>query len=325
MEQNRIDLWSTGEYEYPHAFGFLPNLHTYLHDEDADKRPFFLVVPGGGYNYCTESEGEIVARAFYERGYQAAVLTYTCNLLSMEPLFDQPLKDIVRAVRMIRSGCTAFRTLPDRITVCGFSAGAHLSGMLGEYHDTISDLKYPEVSAAPDRLILSYPVITSGRFAHRGSFAALLGTDVSEEELKRVSLELHVREDMCPVFLWQTAADESVPVENSYLMAMALREKKIPFEHHVFETGGHGLSVATEEWRRRKYADIYTLEQVYRILDAVQRGELIPKDDAAAKQLAEKFRLRKDPDYFDASKKANLQAAKWVDLCSSWLARSYGD
>ena len=67
MEQKRIEIWNSGEYAYPHAFGFVPNLHTYLH-EDTEIRPFFLVVPGGGYAYCSENEGEIVARTFYEKG-----------------------------------------------------------------------------------------------------------------------------------------------------------------------------------------------------------------------------------------------------------------
>lgn len=46
----------------------------------------------------------------------------------------------------------------------------------------------------PDALILSYPVITSGPFAHRGSFENLLGSDPSAELLEEVSLELHVSE-----------------------------------------------------------------------------------------------------------------------------------
>ena len=48
---------------------------------------------------------------------------------------------------------------------------------------------YQTASAKPNAVILSYPVITSGDCAHRGSFTALLGADASEEELEYMSLD----------------------------------------------------------------------------------------------------------------------------------------
>ena len=322
MEQKRIEIWNSGEYDYPHAFGFVPNLHTYLHEDD-EIRPFFLVVPGGGYAYCSENEGEIVARTFYEKGYQAAVLTYTTNPLSMVPLHEQPLKDIARAVRMIRAKKDEFRTFTDRIIICGFSAGAHVCGTLAEYHDTVADSLYPEVSAAPDRTVLCYPVITMGEYAHKGSVATLLGSDASAEDIEKMSLEKNVRDDMCPVFLWQTMEDKSVPVENSYLMAMALKKKNIPFAHHVFTHGAHGLSVANQDLCDRKYANPYTLDQVFALMDAIRNGSFVPEDPNTEKALDEKFSYRKDPNWRDASRKPNPDAARWVELCASWLETSF--
>ena len=322
MEHQQIALWNSGEYQYSHAFGFIPNIHTYIHEDEA-VRPFFLVVPGGGYAYCSENEGEIIARIFYEKGYQTAVLTYTTNPLLDCPLREQPLKDIARAVRMIRADHKTFRTLPDRIVICGFSAGAHVCGSLAEYHDTIMDPYYPDISAAPDRAVLSYPVITAGSFAHRGSVEALLGKDAAEEDIDWMSLEKHVRDDMCPVFLWQTMEDKSVPVENSYLMAMALREKNIPFAHHVFTRGAHGLSAANQDLCDRKYANPYTLEQVFRMMDCIADGSFVPEDPDAGAKLAEKFNYRRDPAYRDTSRKPNPDAARWVDLCASWLETSF--
>ena len=60
-----------------------------------------VVVPGGAYRYVSPSEGDIVARRFYEKGYNVFVLAYTVNYLD-EPLKMQPLNDISRAVRIIR-------------------------------------------------------------------------------------------------------------------------------------------------------------------------------------------------------------------------------
>ncbi|MPN62052.1 hypothetical protein SDC9_209798 [bioreactor metagenome] len=100
----------------------------------------------------------------------------------------------------------------------------------------------------PNAMILCYPVISSGDFAHRGSFDNLLGTkEPDESTLLKFSLENCVSDKTVPTFLWHTAEDGAVPVENSLLFSMALSKEKIPFELHVFPKGGHGMSLATAE------------------------------------------------------------------------------
>ena len=97
----------------------------------------------------------------------------------------------------------------------------------------------------PNGLILSYPVITSGEFAHRGSFEMLLG-DRYEELVREMSLEYQVNKDTPKTFLWHTYEDGAVPVENSLLFVQALRREKIPVEFHLFPSGGHGLALGNE-------------------------------------------------------------------------------
>ena len=119
-----------------------------------------------------------------------------------------------------------FHVDKDKIMLCGFSAGAHTCGSVAVHWQEFEESEtgeYASVSAKPNAVILSYPVITSGDCAHRGSFTALLGADASEEEL--------------------------VPVQKSFLFAQALQEKKIPYAFHVFSKGKHGLSLA-DEWIR---------------------------------------------------------------------------
>ena len=183
--------------------------------------------------------------------------------------------DIARTVRILRYHAGACHIDPARVVVCGFSAGAHLCASLCVHYPDISDPdpKYENISARPDAAVLSYPVITSGKYAHRDSFLALLGPDADKKELEYMSLEDHVTDDMPPCFLWQTATDDSVPVENSYLFALACRKAGVPFAHHVFSDGIHGMSVATEEWLEGCYGESYTLEQIDRLISAIERGE----------------------------------------------------
>ncbi len=322
MRHERINLFAEGEYFYPHAFGFQPNIRTYFHD-DAQVRPCILIVPGGGYTHCAEGEGEIAAKTFYDFGWHSAVLTYTVNLLYMEPLKTQPLREIVRAMKLLRANAEQYHIDEGKIAVLGFSAGAHLAGSLAEFYETIHDPRYPDIRPTPDRLILCYPVITAGEYGHAHSFDALLGTEAGQEERDAFSLETHVPKDLCPVFLWQSAEDASVPVENSYLMAMALRKQGIPFEHHVFAHGRHGISVSTPAWEACAYGDPYTLEQVYAVLAQVKNGTLVPADPQYAQEQIHKFDTRFDPAFRDPLRVYDPEAAAWVGLCRAWLERSW--
>ena len=119
MLKKRYDLWEAGEYTYPMAFGFQPNIVSYLHEDTEKARPCVIVVPGGGYRVVSPSEGEIVAKKFYDKGYQTFVCTYTVNLTGTVPLKDQPVKDLARAVRYIRKNADLFISIhsdsnPDR-------------------------------------------------------------------------------------------------------------------------------------------------------------------------------------------------------------------
>ena len=59
-----------------------------------------------------------------------------------------------------------------------------------------------------------------------------------------MSLEKHVTADFPKTFMWHTYNDEVVPLENSLLMAMALRQAGVSLEYHLYEDGIHGLSLA---------------------------------------------------------------------------------
>lgn len=324
MIGRRTEIWREWEYSYPAAYGFRPIIVSYIH-EDKKVRPCMLVVPGGGYRYVSSTEADPVARTFYAAGYNVFVLAYTVNYLD-EPLKLQPLMDIARAVRIIRYHAEKCSVDPDKIVVCGFSAGAHLCASLCVHYPDISDPdpKYAPISARPDAAVLGYPVITSGEYAHRDSFTALLGADAGEKELEYMSLEKHVTGDMPPCFLWQTASDESVPVENSYLFAMACRKSGVPFAHHVFSEGIHGMSVATEEWLEGCYGEPYTLEQIDRLIGAIEQGAA-PYPTEKAEEIRTAFSGKRDggkkwdPEIRQRLKGLLDEVGMWTKLAEKWL------
>ena len=153
-------------------------------------------------------------------------------------------------MRRIRENAAQWRVDPEKIAVCGFSAGGHLAASLGTLWNDPEFLKHYDSHGGqnrPNAMILGYPVITADEFAHEGSLRHVSGCQPGEPGYEYFSLEKHVTKDTCPAFLWHTMDDDCVPVENSFAMAAALHRAGIPCEAHFFPSGIHGLSVCTQE------------------------------------------------------------------------------
>ena len=242
----KIDLYQYfGVKKQDKAEGFINVYLPEAPDYPTRLRPAMLVIAGGGYGFVSPREKECVALAYVTKGFVAFTLEY-----SVAPVrFPAQLVEGAMAMAFIRKNADKFRIKPDKIAAIGFSAGGHLAGMLGTLYDHAevkTALKEKAAIVRPDAVILSYPVITSGEKAHRGSFNNLCGADNLSLQ-KELSLETCVTANSSPAFIWATANDNGVPSENSLFMALAYKAAGVPFELHIFESGVHGLSLATEE------------------------------------------------------------------------------
>ena len=224
-----------------------------------------LICPGGGYQFLSPREAEPVADAFLAAGFHAAILRY--SVYTGQPLKTLPLTQAAWAVSLLRG---AFG-LP--VYVCGFSAGAHLCASLSVHADTLTE-QYPDCK--PDGSILCYPVISAKEYAHKDSIYRLTHGDTGLTDF--FCLENHVTRQTPPTFLWHTADDETVPVQNTLLYSGALAERRVPCEVHIFPHGVHGLSLATpevDEPEKGRIADPYVarwLELCLRWLEQQQSG-----------------------------------------------------
>ena len=191
-----------------------------------------LICPGGGYQWLSPREAQPVARAFAAAGWAAAVVYYTVREKpGQPPLGTLPVHQLGEALQTMQQRFPALSAL-----VCGFSAGGHLAASLGVHW---RELGLPR----PDGMILGYPVITAGKYAHRGSIQNLAGSD----DPGWYSLETQVTADTPPAFFWHTVTDPEVPVQNSLLLAGALSAAGVRYEMHLYPRGVHGLSLATPE------------------------------------------------------------------------------
>ena len=97
----------------------------------ADSAPRWgvLILPGGGYGTVAPAEGEPVALAFLAAGMQAFVLEYS----TLPTPWPRPLLEGAAAMAWLRGRAEEYGFRPDRVAVCGFSAGGHLAGSLCAY------------------------------------------------------------------------------------------------------------------------------------------------------------------------------------------------
>ena len=131
-------------------------------------------------------------------------------------------------------------------TAFTITVGLCISNAMTALSGAVLDIPGETAQQRPNAVILGYPVITAGEFAHRGSFVRLAGSeDAAAQQV--FTLEDKVNADTPPVFVWHTMEDKTVPVENTLLLLAALRRAGVPCEAHLFEKGAHGTSISTAE------------------------------------------------------------------------------
>ena len=217
----------------------LPDMEPY-----APLAPAMLVVPGGGYGtVCHSTEGVPIAARFTQLGFRCFTLDYRVT----PHTFPAPLQDAMRAVRFIRANAERFHIRPGMLAAVGFSAGGHLVASLGTISQDIDADDGDDLdgfSAVPDAVILSYPVITGGGFAHQNSVKRWSGKEApTDDDIALFSLENHVSAATPPAFVWSTIEDELVPCENTLLFFDAMRKAGRPCDMHIFPHGRHGMQM----------------------------------------------------------------------------------
>jgi len=199
-----------------------------------------VIFAGGGYRQLSEHESHGLADFFCAEGIPCFVVDYRLG----SDGFRHPamIEDAFAALSTIRASAREFGIDPRRIGVVGSSAGGHLAALTCvAWRDFAS-----EVSLRPAFAILCYPVIyVDGDFCHEGTRINLLGEQPTDAEVEATSPVQRVDKETPPAFIWHTANDQAVAVENSLGYATALRLNNVPFELHVFQRGGHGLSRKT--------------------------------------------------------------------------------
>ncbi|OAQ40457.1 1,4-beta-xylanase [Pedobacter psychrophilus] len=204
-----------------------------------------IICPGGGYAILAIAhEGYDIAKEFNKYGVTAFVLKY--RLPSDDIMIDKaigPLQDAQQATKMVKENALTWNLDTAKIGIMGFSAGGHLASTL-ETHYKKSLVDNPKkTNLRPDFAILGYPVVTMGKFGHKGSRENLLGKTAAQDQIDYYSNELQVNQNTPPTFIFQANDDKSVPSENSLDLTKALKQAGVKVELHLYQNGGHGYGL----------------------------------------------------------------------------------
>jgi acetyl esterase/lipase len=213
-----------------------------------------IYAPGGGYvRVAGGVNGGEITRWMNSLGVTVFMLKYR----NVEYGHPAPLRDALRAVRLLRSRAGEFGLKVDRIGMLGGSAGGHLTASAGTLFDAPegrTGAELDQISGRPDFLIMVFPVITMQEpYAHATSVHALLGANPTDEMKHHLSVDEQVSKQTPPTFLVHSTADTTVVVENSLLFFAAMRRAKAPIEMHLYPKGPHGSGMdpklgPTSEW-----------------------------------------------------------------------------
>jgi acetyl esterase/lipase len=207
--------------------------------------PCVLVIHGGAWRAGNRNDHNDITWKFANRGFVCATISY--RFCPKYP-FPAQVQDVKGAARFLRANAEKFGIDPKRLGAVGFSAGAHLSMMLGtmdkedglddvgEHTDQSSKVQAVVAYFGPTDFHLPYPDVTKPLIRD-----FLNGTPAEAPEVaKKASPITYVTPGDAPMLLFQGTKDPLVPHQQAFAMAEALTKAGVPGRVEILIGAGHG-------------------------------------------------------------------------------------
>jgi acetyl esterase/lipase len=217
-----------------------PQIAVYRPAADKDTGAAVVICPGGGHHILAyDLEGTEVAEWLNTIGVTGIVLKYRVPFRDADKRWSAAVQDAQRAMSLVRSKAAEWKLDPQRIGICGFSAGGETAGLTTLFeqrqYEAIDDVD--KLSSQPNFALLIY---------------AAGFTDSTDAKLR----DYVVVSKQTPPMLFVHAFDDRVSVQNPLLLASALKKVGGSAELHLFATGGHGYGLrptdeAVTHWPQR--------------------------------------------------------------------------
>lgn len=208
--------------------------------------PCIVVIHGGAWRAGNKTAHDNLTWMFAERGYVSATIGYR---FCPKHQFPAQIEDAKCAVRYLRARADAYGIDPKRIGAIGFSAGAHLSLMLGVmgkddgfegtggWADRPSQVNAVVSYFGPtDFLADDIPEVSKGLLK---DFVGGTPQDKPEAN-KQASPITYVTKGDAPILFFQGTKDPLVPHTQTYRMIESLTAAGVPARAEILVGAGHG-------------------------------------------------------------------------------------
>ncbi len=204
----------------------------------SQKKQFALICPGGAYERISSlNEGFPIAWKLNQAGYSAFILFYRCG---KDAHYPNPIDDVAASIKYIHENADSFNVEKNDYAVIGFSAGGHAVSNFGT---EVVGWKHYGLTC-PKTLVLSYPVVTMGQYAHQKTKEYFLGKKQGKIELQvQYSPEMNVTKNYPSTYIFSCEEDSSVDILNSKMLASSLEKAKVSYKLNLSVGSTHGIGL----------------------------------------------------------------------------------
>lgn len=228
----------------------------------ASPAPVIVYIHGGGWRMGDKDQHLQQIQQAAKQGYVSVSVGYR---LAPKYLFPAQVEDVKCAVRWLRAHAEELNIDPQRIGAIGYSAGAHLSMMLGTmdpgdglegdgpWQDQSSKVQAVVSYFGPTNLQSEYPAVT------KAIFLGFLGGMLEEkrDEYRLASPITYVNAGDAPTLMFQGTKDVLVPYEQAFEMCTALSQAGVPGRVEILLGAGHGWAGEQFEQTQRTALEFF--------------------------------------------------------------------
>ena len=220
---------------------------------EGKNRPCIVAIHGGAWRAGNREQLDTLVQELAKQGYVAATVSYR---FCPKDRFPAQVEDCAAAVRFLRANADKYGIDPTRFGAIGFSAGAHLSMMLGVLDcadgfgicgtDPKDSGKVQAVVSFFGPTLLCAPDIPQ---QSKGLVAEFVGPDPEglEDRLRVASLLTYITPGDAPTLMFQGTKDPLVPDTQPGLLLEAMSKAGVAGRAEIIAGAGHGWGGAELE------------------------------------------------------------------------------
>lgn len=274
------DVRITPDVVYGHKHGMALTMDVYRPEQHNGVGVLFMVSGGWFSKWAPARQTMGLFKPLLDKGFTVFAVRHGS---SPKYLVPEIVEDVRRSVRFVRLHARDYDVDPERLGACGFSAGGHLSLVLGTRSDDGNPDAKDELLRVSNRVaaVVAYCPPTDLRpFIQPGSpypqnFPAL---KFDPNDVNDVSPLLHATADDAPALMVHGDKDVLVPHWHSEKMCEALKAKGVESELLVIEGAGHGWTGKDAERANKAWAAWFEKH----LLPTQSKGRQVPADSSAS-------------------------------------------